>query len=534
MDLSFEYVDTTDKKKDIQGLFVFSLYLPNYVFERNTYAREDVNLSSAENLRKRIGENIYIKGITMYANCISKDNSIFRGWKVLVYTDIPTYTSLRENGFLFGHPAIEFALVRWPYYTPVEGGHINGDIMRVMRFRAFFDFPHIPVFVRDADTIFAAKMREGWVMVEVLDFPEEDLYRWEKNYFLGAQAYPNKWIFGTSLAYYKFWHENKKRGLFAPLGAFAGLQSVMPNVPCFQTEELWNEVVKYILEDSVREEKNGKIKYSNEDARGKVGKDERILLFIFFPKCALENIFFFELDLFHERNFVLRGMRTYDVTYPTAIFKRNSNINIQSLFQKALSQKFLTNLSSNREAITHKQYRNKKARINNIGKKLLSLKNKNFELRDKRYHFDPMILSSHFGSIVTLLYEKLKEFDADTSLEKIYTYYQTIDEEYVKKIRDFVKKMEYSNQYEANLKEQLPEVQKIASMKDAALDEFVKKALSLKSLDEILKLVDYTRKEYVKVLLTGEAPPPPPNPFAGLGLFFPKKGGKTRRKSRKQ
>jgi len=555
MDLRFEYLDGTPEKvakQEIKGLFVFSLYLTKETFRANGYYLENANMN-ANSLRNYIMEDPYIKGITMYANCILRESSIFKGWKVLLYTDAPTYASLREHNFLYGNPAIEFAIVTWPEYTIEENGHINGDIMRVMRFRAFFEFPTIPVFVRDADTIFSISSNNGYRSSRVLPDVQDKLYEWEQNYYVGAQAYPNKWIFGTSLEYSKHWHENKRRKRYAPVGAFAGLQSVMPKVDCFQTEDLWNEAIHYIREESVRKEEGGKITFSNEFTSGRIGKDERILLFFFFPRCLPKNIFFFELDLFRMRNFVLHNISVSNPYYPTAIFKRGSNVNLQSLFERAASDNFKTNTRPLAITIHNRNYQAKQSRKKNIVSHLLTIKNKNLELGNKSKDLNEDILflgRTYFSDTVREIYNKLKEFDTDKSLEEIYNRFMALDTEYPDRKRNFVKELTYSETYDENLREKLPDIHKMAHMKDAILDEFVKRALSLKSLDEILNLVDSYKREKTRVLLTGvPPPPPPPKPDLLKGLFAlmaaqkaaapaapPPKGGKgrkTRRKSKK-
>lgn len=366
----FRYTKGSPADKTIQGVFAFTFY------DRGGATK--------------LYDNLYLRGMSMYSTIIRQENSVFTGWRILVYMDAQTYESLQiaqtsiknveEGFFLVNNPLVDCVIVDWPYYNPYETipGVVNGDVLRCMRLRAFFDFRHIPVFIRDADTIFTITIYETQERVLRVS-PEliDDIYKWETNYYEGAQKHPNTWIFGTSLGYKKYWHENVLGKQTSPLGAFAGLQSTMPTVPCFTETKLWDEAIDYILKRSVRSEeiapentkyfqtysangalvwkklyKNEKvIRFSNEDSRTRVGKDEQILLFVFLPKC-LKHCFFFELDMVGVRKPLL-GIR--EPNYPAYIFKKGSNTNLQDLFQKGFAKETNENLEAIKVMISKRE-----------------------------------------------------------------------------------------------------------------------------------------------------------------------------------
>lgn len=542
MDLTFEYLQMTNTNEAIKGLFVFSFYFPPHAIEREEkYIRGEINTPV-----KALSETVYVKGINTYANILAKEDSVFQGWKVLLYTDQITYTALQERGIFVGNPLIEYAIVRWPYYTgrnveyvvsknmtakEVENGSVRGGVMRCMRFRAFFDFPRIPVFVRDADTLYANAISSAF-NDRRLDIQVDELYEWEKNYLKGALQHPNKWIFGTSLGYKKFWHENKKKELFAPLGAFAGLQSVMPVVPCFQSEALWKAAVEYILQDSVRIEKNGKITYSNDNEAGSVGKDERILLFVFYPNCDPKDIFFFELDIFHQRTFILKGSRMLHNDYPTYVFERGSNLNLQGLFEKGKGEQFHKNMEANRELIIQKNRSAYTAHSQKITNIMTSLQNMNVELRDRTYQYDPFReMHTTLEIYVESIYNAVKALDTDKSLEALFNTYKSTNEEYKIARKDFLKTVRYPSNT-GPLEEDKARLKEAIMRKDAALKAFVEKALTMKSEGEILQRIPSIYTKRVDMILKGKAPPKKRGLFS-IMLNETVKGGRQTRKGKK-
>lgn len=512
--------ENTKEEEEIKGLFVFSFYVPGDTFD--------------------IQNNIYVQGISMYINAIQKPGGVFRNWKVLLYTDEPSYELVKNH---FPGKSVEYCIVKWPYYTTTDG-KIHGGIQRVMRFRSFFDFPTIPVFVRDADTVFADDRKRVLI--------KKDVYEWEANFLRGALKHPNTWIFGTSLLYYLAHHKNHNKKLYSPLGPFAGFQSLMPTVSCFQSEDLWTEAIDYIKDDTAR---TGNNTFSNKnDFYKRTGKDERILSFVFLQKCGIENVFFFELDLASFRKVALKGKIFLEDDYPSFIFKRGSNTKIQEIFDQAIKNDFTKNryneIRGQRIKIETELQNFNSKRSKNIEKFMIGFPNKGIELRDPRF---TSIGMRFFYSEIYHVYSKLMgilDNEKKTQLQGAYDNFIKENKKYERAMRDIEDKLAYSNTVNLPPTEKAA-YQQIVEEKDKAAKNFVDTVLSMYSKDEILKMVDYMRREDVEVLLDfyrKPAPPPPPPPqtlsrFKFLKpdeqvkrvtlstLLGPKKGG-TRKKRR--
>lgn len=407
----FRYTKGFPMDKTIKGVFSFSFY----------HHKETLLESS-----------IYFEGMAMYEQAILHKDSVFTGWRIVVYMDSFTYEALQaaKKESVLNNPLVECVIVQWPYYNTMVG-KINGDVLRCMRLRAFFDFPTVPVFVRDADTIFNEVIRNaltGYSTGErVFSHDTDTVYAWEAAYYEGAKRHPNTFFFGTSLGYQRNWHENEMTKRKAPLGAFAGLQSSMPVVPCFTNESLWDEAMGYILQRSVRFEEIAKendedwiktgngatvkrevkkgetvIKFSNEHAKNRVGKDEQILLFVFLPKC-MANTFFFELDMGKVRQPSLdyRHQR-----YPKKIFNKGSNTNLGEIFQKYIEEAISEDkIQSMKERIKTKNEEKKTQKLKALetyikGKKVENL-NTTIKVPSKSYN--PIVtlgkLTFNFGPV---------------------------------------------------------------------------------------------------------------------------------------
>lgn len=519
---TFKYLQDTKTNSAIKGLFVFTLYIKKKKLDNN---------QGSIIFERSVLDTPYAKGIQMYVNSIKKNDSVFKNWKVLIYTDKPTLDLLIEENVFVKDSTVDICIVEWEYYKNKETDHINGDIMRCMRFRAFFDFQVIPVFVRDADTLFITDLAKNSCYIKY--FKDECLdivYEWEKNFLEGALQYPNTWIMGTSMGYKRDWHKNTKKGYYAPLGAFAGFQSLIPTVSCFTKESLWSQAMNYIVESStqiVTEEKvvknsgmeyhiNSQIKYSNNvDPVQKIGKDERILIFIFFPNCDINNIFFFELNYGNRRNAVLKGTSKTNLTFPSIVFKRGSNQNIKNIFVQSATIKnapFSQNLEQKRKEVIFKNRQIIKAKENSIKNSLRTLKNKNYE-------FDETLVIPH---ILNDIFYSIDHLDKDNKLFQYLSQYQKEKERSDQLKKYYIKKMAYNNDITANnRKAELAKLELASYAKDKAMNEFLEKTLSMITKEELLDSFSDLKKTKIKALLESY-------------IENSKKGGKrkTRRKNK--
>lgn len=350
---SFDYIKKVSSAANIGGVFAFSLYFRDF--------GEDYNISE---IIDHMNYSPYLEGLSLYAKAIEKEESVFSNWRIILYINRYTYDKIKEaseNSIQFNElyniknleipiqekieihkdtynpltdKNTDLVIVDWPYYDLKSNGLVDGYVMRCMRFRAFFDYPTIPVFVRDADTLFATSS----IFKTTIRMDARELYEWEKNFYLEAQKYPNTYIFGTGLGSKAPWHRNFLEGIEAPVGAYAGFQSVIPTVPCFQTEDLWQRCINYIQAHSHRVKKNGKISLSAENVINnngnthsiKVGKDEQLLLFVILPQC-IQHVFFFDLDLRRIRRYTLGDKVIYNLNYPSYILQRGSNAQLKEL-----------------------------------------------------------------------------------------------------------------------------------------------------------------------------------------------------------
>jgi hypothetical protein len=489
---------------------------------------------------RTLSNNTYLQGMQMYLDSIQREGSVFEGWKLVLYTDKYTMNWMKrfEHPFV-SNPTVLFCVVEWPYYQQYSADlwkdQVNGDILRCMRLRCFFDFPTIPVFMRDADTIWAVQIS---AYAKRLSVEAADVYEWEASYLGGALKHPNTFIFGTSLAYKRFWHENKQGKRFAPLGAFAGLQSAIPSVPCFQTLDLWEQVIAYLLERSKRLKSvevihsdraiGQKINYSDEDNTARVGKDEQSLAFLILPAC-ISNTFFFELDLFDARAFILKGKAVHNKNYATAVFERGNNANLRRLYTKAIEKEFKNNLEYNRMQIETRNSQAKLAREKEILKAIS-------ELRDplKEYTRSKGIANSLHtigGNYNYLLYKLLQRFD-NAALQEKYEEFRAAERKASDIYFNCVEKMTFGTNTRC-----LDEIQEALGKREQLARQLLDAVFAVEPREAILASKMINTRELKPLLDWYDgvplAPPPPPpvrvNQYAAL---FKKKGGRTKRKQR--
>jgi hypothetical protein len=513
----------------LRGIFAFSFYL------QLPWGHPDA---------RTLSTNTYLQGMQMYVDSIQREGSVFEGWKIVLYTDKYTIDWLTrlEHPFV-RNPTVILCVVEWPYYqqytADIWKDQVNGDILRCMRIRSFFDFSSVPVFMRDADTIWAIQVSS---YSKRLPVEAADVYEWEANYLRGATRHPNTFIFGTSLAYKRFWHENKQDKRFAPLGAFAGLQSTMPTVPCFQSLDLWEQVVAYLLARSKRLDSREVVhadktldqeyKYSDEDNTARIGKDEQSLAFILLPAC-ISNTFFFELDLFDARKFTLKGKRVHDANYAALVFERGNNSNLRRLFMKAIETEFKTNLELNREQIESRNSQAKVAREKEILEAISALHDPLKEYTRSRGLSHS--LYSIGGNYNHLLYKLLQRF-TDPVLQGKYEEFRAAE----RKTSDIYFKCIDKMMYGTNTR-CLDELQVAFDRRAQLARELLDAVFAVEPRETLLasKLINARELKplldwYDGVPLAPPAPPPAvvnPGKLAGL---FKKKGGKTKRRTKRK
>ncbi len=355
---SITYLISPENVNSIQGFFCFTFYIRDPV--------------TGENIPKRPA--LYLKGLYSYTK-ILKD--VFANWKVLIYTDQFTFDQLKvieaqkENkGTLYeretwsalqslfrNRDSLVFAIVNWPQHQRRKGRpQVEGTALRPFRSRAPFDFPDKTIFIRDADTLFEAKLKKVFLKREnLVDTFTTMLYTWESTFYSllpeiqekATQGRPAL-IAGTGSAnvgelmnkteiYLRNWHTNELLNKFAPFGVFAGFINVTPNVPLYKNKKVWDEFVDYVNERSkpihTRSEEDIVV-FSNNGKVQSIGRDEQLYLFILLPQ-ALENLVFFHVNL-------------EDTTPP--VFDEPFHVSSLKQYEEALKNGFLEKPKSKQES----------------------------------------------------------------------------------------------------------------------------------------------------------------------------------------
>ena len=179
--------------------------------------------------------------------------------------------------------------------------------------------------------------------------------------------------------------------------------------------------------------------------------------------------------------------------YPSFIFQRGNNANIQKLFVDAIGTAFKANLSSQTEEIRQRNEKVYRDRVELINSEFASLQNMNQEYRSST--------SSLYSSISAIM-RALKPFDTDKSLQGLYGVYEFAKKSYEKEMRKVKQRLLYANTLDRIAAEKAA-FQEVIKEKDLTAKDFLDKALSMKTKDEIVALVEEDRKEAVKTLLEG-------------------------------
>lgn len=148
----------------------------------------------------------YYWGLRAYLQMVHKEtNAPTMG--MIVYTDPHTLPILMSEFPLEYYPNLIYAVPTWPYFSDEEGNILN-NVLRTMRYQAVEHFPAANVHMRDADSIFVAKMIEDKDEDKFNQVVEE----WETAYidsFLPKVLEQGKQIvIGASTAYSGFYHKN--------------------------------------------------------------------------------------------------------------------------------------------------------------------------------------------------------------------------------------------------------------------------------------------------------------------------------------
>ena len=199
------------------------------------------------------------------------------------------------------HPNVVFAVVEWPEYSvgsKGDGKTIDNAILRALRFKAFHDFPDLPVFLRDADTLFENLIKGGGATTTLANFTEA-LGKWEKTLWdalvvLFADPNPYRILVASQPNYYRQWHVHPRTGV-RTTGCYAAITSTLGNLPEFKDGSLLKACLAYIREN-MRIVKDGiNLVPSNLSKPTYIGKDEQLLSFVVIP-AILAKVYFYYFE----------------------------------------------------------------------------------------------------------------------------------------------------------------------------------------------------------------------------------------------
>ncbi len=306
------------------GVFSFTWYYRHDPEQSNKNVRSDIR---GDRLMK------YLEGLLMYIRIV--EDPQFAGWKVVLYTDqnsidnlehiFRTYYDKSPNmshkntaNYILSHPKVIVAICSWPeYYTGYNdptivdpAKKIDGVILRVFRTRAFCDFHGIPVFVRDADTIFPQKVEstlptddEG--IITLHKYYIEFFTTWEHAFLENHRRTGLPFLVTSYIGYHRPWHYNRIYD-FNTIGFFAGLTNSLGGLPQWNPEDpnnLWLKSIDFIRERSTvtlskptKPHMNPRKQLTNINERTYVGKDEQIISFVWLPELV-DSTFFFYMNI---------------------------------------------------------------------------------------------------------------------------------------------------------------------------------------------------------------------------------------------
>lgn len=249
--------------------------------------------------------DIYKNGIIHYLKATEAPE--FAGWKVIVYLDLHTLKTpitldtkavnysmhLKEWNEIARHPNVVFGVVQWPEYSVGDGKGTTMDnaMLRAFRMKALCDFPDIPVFVRDADTLFENILKKRTIYDEITKWEATLKGELERIY----KETPSRIIVATQPNYNRQWHVHPVTG-DKTVGCYAAITSTLGGVEECKNGSLWKACLKYLRSTSKMTNPSGsKLSPSNSGAPTYIGKDEQLLSYVFIP-MIFDKIYFYYLE----------------------------------------------------------------------------------------------------------------------------------------------------------------------------------------------------------------------------------------------
>lgn len=260
--------------------------------------------------------DVYKSGILQYLKVTEKPE--FAGWKVLIYTDTlsleaPTFKSTqaperlekhkKEWAEIEAHPNVIFGRVEWPEYAvgkAADNKTIDNAILRALRLKAFVDFPGIPVFLRDADTLFENLVKPLQTEEQKAEFTGK-LAAWESTLLgeirriFSAENSPYRILIASQPHYSRQWHKHPDTGIQTS-GCYAAVTSTLGNMDAWKDGSLWRKCLAYLRKHTkiIKDPTQGRIP-NNLTKPTYIGKDEQLLSYVVLQEAS-EQVYFYYLE----------------------------------------------------------------------------------------------------------------------------------------------------------------------------------------------------------------------------------------------
>jgi hypothetical protein len=305
-------MDPDDSKNGVVT-YVLKSGKPEGVFSLAYYFRETDCLTCTDFKGQDspwVKTDVYKTGILHYLRVTDKPD--FEGWKVVIYIDQhsmdnPIFTNTNKNSKnsariekhrseweeISNHSNVIFAIVNWSEYSvgnKGDGKTIDNAILRALRMKAFHDFPDIPVFVRDADTLF-----ENLIKIKSI---VDELATWEKTLWDALKDIFNKSEYKILIAsqpnYQRQWHVHPMTGV-KTTGCYAAVTSSLGGIPEWSDGSLWNKCLEYLRRNTKIITEGYNRKPDNIAKPTYIGKDEQLLSYVLIPNI-FDKIYFYYLE----------------------------------------------------------------------------------------------------------------------------------------------------------------------------------------------------------------------------------------------
>jgi len=258
--------------------------------------------------------DVYKIGLLHYLGVTEQPE--FKGWKLIIYLDKhslenPTFRNTTNNNArvqkhqqewdkIFNHPNVVFGVVNFPEYSVGSKGDektIDNAILRAFRMKAFTDFPDVPVFVRDADTLFE-NLIKGGDMTTLADFTTK-LAVWEKTLWdnlipLFSDPNPYRILIASQPNYHRQWHVHPETGTNTT-GCYAAITSSLGNFPEMTDGSFWRKALAYIRQTCKVLQVGADRSPNNLQKPTYIGKDEQLLSYVMIP-MVFDKIYFYYFE----------------------------------------------------------------------------------------------------------------------------------------------------------------------------------------------------------------------------------------------